>query len=365
MSRIEGLIREKCPDGVEYRKISDICNISRGKVMSKDYIRENAGDYPVYSSQTENNGELGRISTYEYEGEYLTWTTDGANAGTVFHRDGQFSVTNVCGLLKVRQADVICKYLFYALSLEAPEHVNQGMGNAKLMSNVVADIEIPIPPIEVQQEIVRILDKFTELEAELQAELEARKKQYEYYRNELVTLGADVEKRPLKNVAKIVGGKDYKHLKEGKIPVYGSGGIMCYVDTPTSDKPTVLLPRKGSIANVFYVDKPFWNVDTVFYTDIDTEQIIPQFFYYVMKNAHIEQYNTSNAARPALTRIVLDEIMIVVPELEVQKDIVEKLNLFDRLCNNETKGLPAEIQARHKQYEYYRDKLLTFKRKEV
>lgn len=187
MSRIESLIKEKCPDGVEYRKISDICNISRGKVMSKDYIRENAGDYPVYSSQTENNGELGRISTYEYEGEYLTWTTDGANAGTVFHREGQFSVTNVCGLLKIRQTDVICKYLFYALSLEAPEHVNQGMGNAKLMSNVMADIEIPIPPIEVQQEIVHILDKFTELEAELQAELDVRKKQYEHYRDKLLT----------------------------------------------------------------------------------------------------------------------------------------------------------------------------------
>jgi len=81
MSRLDELIQELCPEGVEYKNVGDLANISRGRVMSKDYIAENAGEYPVYSSQTENDGELGKISTYDFEGEYLTWTTDGANAG--------------------------------------------------------------------------------------------------------------------------------------------------------------------------------------------------------------------------------------------------------------------------------------------
>ena len=100
MSRLEELIQQLCPDGVEYGTVGDVATITRGRVMSKDYIKENHGEYPVYSSQTENFGELGCISTYDFDGEYLTWTTDGANAGSVFYRNGKFSITNVCGLIK-------------------------------------------------------------------------------------------------------------------------------------------------------------------------------------------------------------------------------------------------------------------------
>ena len=119
--------------------------IQRGRVMSKEYIAENKGSYPVYSSQTENNGELGSISSFDFDGEYLTWTTDGANAGTVFYRDGKFSVTNVCGILEVKPDVLLTKYLYYALSIEASKYVNNGMGNPKLMSNVMARIKIPFP----------------------------------------------------------------------------------------------------------------------------------------------------------------------------------------------------------------------------
>ena len=94
MSKLDELIAEMCPDGVQSKKISELCCISRGIVISKEDISNNVGDYPVYSSQTENNGELGKINTYAYDGEYLTWTTDGANAGTVFYREGKFNVTN-------------------------------------------------------------------------------------------------------------------------------------------------------------------------------------------------------------------------------------------------------------------------------
>ena len=160
-----------------------VAELSRGRVMSKEYLINNAGEYPVYSSQTANNGEIGKIRTFDYDGEYVTWTTDGANAGTVFHRTEKFSITNVCGLIRIKNTKVLnYKFLFYWLSIEAKKYVYSGMGNPKLMSNQIAKIPIPIPPLETQQEIVRILDSFSMLTAELQA----RKSQYEYYRNQLL-----------------------------------------------------------------------------------------------------------------------------------------------------------------------------------
>ena len=121
MTKLEKLIEQLCPDGVEILYVEELCDITRGRVMSKDYIKENAGEYPVYSSQTENNGELGKISTFDFDGDYLTWTTDGANAGTVFYRSGKFSITNVCGLLKVNVRFVMTKYLYYYLNQNAPK----------------------------------------------------------------------------------------------------------------------------------------------------------------------------------------------------------------------------------------------------
>lgn len=159
--------------------------------MSKDFIKDNTGDYPVYSSQTENDGMLGKINTYKYDGEYLTWTTDGANAGTVFRRSGKFSVTNVCGLLKIKEEGILNDYLYYALSVEAKKHVSSGMGNPKLMSNVMGSIKAIIPSAEQQESIIKVLNNLSEIcesfKSGLPAEIEARHKQYEYYRDKLLT----------------------------------------------------------------------------------------------------------------------------------------------------------------------------------
>lgn len=145
----------------------------------------------MYSSQTENNGVFGKISSYAFDGEYLTWTTDGANAGTVFYRTGKFNITNVCGLLKVKSKNILIKYLFYILGNLARKYVNDGMGNPKLMSNMMARISVPVPPLAEQSRIVSILDRFdalcNDLTSGLPAEIEARKKQYEYYRDKLLT----------------------------------------------------------------------------------------------------------------------------------------------------------------------------------
>ena len=159
-------------------------------MISKDFIRENAGNYPVYSSQTENDGVLGLISEYAYDGEYLTWTTDGANAGTIFYRNGKFSITNVCGLLKPLSKDINIRYLYFVLGITADKYVKRGMGNPKLMSNVMAKIKIPVPALAEQERIVTILDNYSMVYADtvktLADEIEARKKQYTFYRDSLL-----------------------------------------------------------------------------------------------------------------------------------------------------------------------------------
>ena len=178
-------------ESVTWMKMSEICNLQRGKVYSKEYLRDNQGIYSVYSSQTINNGELGRISTYDFDGTYLTWTTDGAYAGTIFKRKGKFSITNVCGIISMKSDLVTMDFLYYWLSLKAKEYVYSGMGNPKLMSNQVEKILVPIPALSEQQRIVSILDKFetlvNDLSQGLPAEIAAVQEQYEYYRNKLLT----------------------------------------------------------------------------------------------------------------------------------------------------------------------------------
>ncbi len=175
---------------VEWKTLGKVAVLKRGKVYSKKYISENSGEFPLYSSQTTNNGILGKINSYDYDGNFLTWTTDGAYAGTIFHRKGKFSITNICGLIQVRYERLNIRFLFYWLSIEAKKFVHSGMGNPKLMSNQIAKFLIPIPPLPVQEKIVEILDKFhtltNSLTEGLPREITLRHKQYEYYRDQLL-----------------------------------------------------------------------------------------------------------------------------------------------------------------------------------
>ncbi|HHY57501.1 MAG TPA: hypothetical protein GYA08_18915 [Chloroflexi bacterium] len=178
---------------VRWATLGEICQINRGRVISKDYLRDNAGPYPVYSSQTANDGVFGFIDTYDYDFESITWTTDGANAGSVFyHQDEKFSITNVCGLLRVLDDNqVITKFLYYMLGQLTKRHVSEGMGNPKLMSNAMSRIRVPVPPLAEQARIVAILDKFdalvNDLSSGLPAEIAARRQQYAYYRDRLLS----------------------------------------------------------------------------------------------------------------------------------------------------------------------------------
>lgn len=167
-----------------------------------------------------------------------------------------------------------------------------------------------------------------------------------------------VEYKSLSKVLIIKNGKDYKDLKEGNIPVYGTGGIMTYVDQFAYDKPSVLIPRKGSIDKLYYVDVPFWTVDTIFYTEINTEIIEPKYVFYYLQSKHIEKLNTAGGV-PSLTQAVLNTISIALPSLPIQREIVRILDSFSELIAE----LTAELTAREKQYEYYRKLFLNFDRK--
>lgn len=133
--------------------------LGRGRVISHEDIQKDPGDYPIYSSQTENNGEMGKIGTFDFDGDYLTWTTDGANAGTVFKRNGKFNCTNVCGTLKAKYTEQInLDFALLALRLATSSYVRMDI-NPKLMNNVMASIRIPIPSINEQESIVHFLNK--------------------------------------------------------------------------------------------------------------------------------------------------------------------------------------------------------------
>jgi type I restriction enzyme S subunit len=380
MNKIDKLIADLCPNGVELKSIGEICQINRGRVMSKDYLRDNSGEYPVYSSQTIDDGVFGRIKTYDYDGEYLTWTTDGANAGSIFYRKGKFSITNVCGLLKVKDTGVNTKFLLYILATVSKKYVNAGMGNPKIMSNVMEKIKIPIPPLAIQQEIVKILDNFTELKAELEAELEARKKQYEYYRTELLTFADRQTDRvrwiTLNEIGKVSMCKRiFKNetLTSGDIPFYKIGTFgkqpNSYISRKIYDeyrkkysfpkKGDVLLSASGTIGRrVIYNGEPAYFQDSnIVWIDNDESKVSNKFLYYLYA---IIEWRTEGGTIQRLYNDNLKKIQIPVPPLSEQEHIIAILDKFDALVNDISIGLPAELNARRKQYEYYRNQLLTF-----
>ncbi|EGV09786.1 type I restriction modification DNA specificity domain protein [Parvimonas sp. oral taxon 393 str. F0440] len=391
MSKIDELLKG---EKVEWKKLGEVCNIKRGRVISKIYLEEHKGEFPVYSSQTRNNGEIGSISTYDFDGEFASWTTDGAYAGTVFYRNGKFSVTNICGLIEPKDnKKLLVKFIVYWLQIEAKKHVKGGSGNPKLMSNVVERIKIPIPSIETQEKIVKTLDKFTNYVTELQAELESRTKQYEFYRDMLLSEGY------LNNIsAKIdrLVSKDYelkfitlgeigeiqmckRILKEqtssqGEVPFYKIGTFGKEADSFISQdlfreyrekynypkNGEILLSASGTIGKtvIFDGEDAYFQDSNIVWLSHNERLVLNKYLYYFYQ---IVKWNPSTGGTiNRLYNYNLKNIKIILPPIEIQNKVVEILDEFQSLLAD-TKGLlPQEIEQRQKQYEYYREKLLTF-----
>jgi len=148
----------KVPDNWNIGRVEDFFTLGRGRVISIPYIKDHPGPYPVFSSQSKNNGEMGRMDTYDFDGDYFTWTTDGAYAGSVFARSGKFNCTNVCGTGRAKSPDEAdTKFAAYFLQRVAKGHVSY-VGNPKLMNNTFAEIPFALPPIDEQSEINEIID---------------------------------------------------------------------------------------------------------------------------------------------------------------------------------------------------------------
>lgn len=231
-------------------------------------------------------------------------------------------------------------------------------------------ISIPVPPLHVQEEIVRILDTFSELTAELTAELTKRKQQYQYYRDNLlfnVSRFNNIKFEKLKNICSISIGEfvhKSKQKENGKYPVF-NGGISYtgFYDEYNNSGNKIIISARG--ANAGYVNKisgKFWAGNSCYSIETSTNNIHWIFLYYFLKNIQTKLIGEQQKGSiPAISKKQMEELIIPVPPLEEQKRIVSILDRFDALCNDLTSGLPAEIEARKKQYEYYRDKLLTFK----
>ncbi len=368
MTKIEEMIAELCHNGIEWKELGEVCEIQRGVRITKNQLLPSG--YPVVSGGT---GYMGYTDNYNREAGTITIAQYGT-AGYVNMQKEKFWANDVC--FSVYPKDILVnKYLYYVLS-NKQEYLysisNRTAVPYSISKDKILKIKIPIPSLEIQEEIVKILDKFTEYVTELTAELTLRQKQYNYFRDYLLNFDSNnsgggannkvyqVEWKTLKDVAKLKNGKDWKSLSVGDVPVYGSGGAMGeFVSEYAYDKPTVLIPRKGSISNLFYLEKPFWNVDTIYYTEIDESQVVPRYLYYYLTTIDLESMAT-NPTRLSLTQAILNKIPIPVPSFPIQQRIVQVLDNFDAVCNDLNIGLPKEIELRQKQYEYFREKLLTF-----
>lgn len=377
---------QNCP--VEWKELGDknVSKLSRGKVMSKQFLEENKGEFPVYSSQTANNGEIGRISSFEYDGEYITWTTDGANAGTVFYRRGKFSITNVCGLVEINNDQLLTKFVYYYLTISTKKYVSSGMGNPKLMSNVMGKIKIPIPPLEIQEKIVQILDKFTDYVTELTSELTSRKKQYSFYRDKLLSFENEfyqVEWKTIQDISvKIVTGvtpkkscEDY-YLK-GTIPWLRTNEVKFNTITTTEKYVTekaveetglkwilpnsIIIAISGATAGRVAMNSiPLTTNQHCCSISVDERMVNYKYLYYWLVDQNRQILSLKQGARGDINMSMIKSFKIPVPSLEIQSRIVRVLDNFDTVCNDLNIGLPKEIELRQKQYEYFREKLLTF-----
>lgn len=379
MNKIEKLIKEFCPDGVEWKKLGEVCEILDNKRKPITKSKRIIGKYPYYGA----NGVQDYIDNYIFDGTFILMGEDGSvinkDNTPILHwiNESKIWVNNHAHVLGELDKQYKLKYIYYYLSIVDVSSIVKGVP-PKINQANMRNIKIPIPPIEIQEEIVKILDSYTEyiteLQEKLKVELQARNKQYNYYRDMLLSedylnkISEKLENQKkyesscieLEKIIKIKNGKDWKSLGKGNVPVYGSGGEMgIFVDKYSYNKPTVLIPRKGSIENIFYLEKPFWNVDTIFYTEINEEKILPKYFYYFMQNYNIADLST-NPTRPSITQSTLNKLKILLPPIKIQNKIVKILDRFQELLSD-TKGLlPLEIEQRRKEYEYYREKLLTF-----
>lgn len=382
MKNLETLIRELCPDGVEFVKLEDVLDYEQPTkyiVKCKDYQNEGmpvltAGQTFILGYTDETNG------IYEASRENPVIIFD--DFTTSFHWvDFNFKVkSSAMKMLRVlSEREVSFRFVYYAMKCikyQSLEHSRQWISK-------YSQIEIPLPPIEVQTEIVRILDKFTSLEAELEAELDCRKRQYEYYRDKLLSFdnvgGQEVTIGKVGDLGKICMCKRIMKNQtnsESGIPFYKIGTFGKEADAYISEdlyeeykqlysypkKGDVLMSAAGTIGRTVVFDgKPSYFQDSnIVWVDNDETKVLNTYLNYYYQ---VIEWKTQGGTIKRLYNNLLAGATIKYPSIAEQIRIVSILDRFESLTTSLQSGLPAEIAARRQQYEHYRDKLLTFKRK--
>jgi type I restriction enzyme S subunit len=401
MSKIDELIAELCPEGVSTFRLDEIFEIRGGFTPSKsDLGFWEDGTVPWFRMEDiRKNGRVLKSALQNVSKKALkgagtfpansiivsTSATIGEHAliTVPFLANQRFSVLTIKSGYLERLLPEFAFYIGFPLSYYCTQNtVKSGFAGVEMVA--FRSFPIPLPPLEVQREIVEILDKFTQLEAELEAELEVRKSQYEHTRGQLLDFSGDPSSHPLvKLTAEFCPeGVEFKSLGElletiprgrrltkaelpqgGSIPVF-HGGLEPFGFTDQANTPamTVMVINVGASAgNVGWSEKPFWCSDGCFALP-HSNLILPKYLYYcALDNQRFFVDRVRKAGIPTLPAASVLELGIPTPPLEVQREIVSILDKLDALANDLNRGLPAEIAARRKQYEYYRDKLLTFK----
>lgn len=396
MSKLDELIQQYCPDVVEYMKLGEVCKaLPKGTLTTKELVEPNGHNYPVINSGREL---YGYYTHFNNEGDAFTVAARGEYAGFITYFSGKFWAGGLCYPYKSYSPNISTKFIFYYLKTRQ-EYIRNTLvteGSIPALNKGTLDLfEIPVPPLPVQEEIVRILDNFTELQAELQAELQKRKLQYNYYLDNLLSFNrgeqTEVKWMKLKDVATQWyrgAGIKREEVSEDGMPCIRYGEIHttyniwfddCISHTDESKQASRKYAEKGDILFAITSEDIPLVGNSVAY--LGNERIMVGGDIVVMKHNQDPKYmayalSTSDAIKQkgkgkVKSKVVhtnvpsLQEIVIPIPSLVEQQRIVSILDRFDTLTTDLTQGLPAEIEKRRQQYEYYRDKLLTFKRKEA
>lgn len=412
MSKLEELIGKLCPDGVEYKTLGDVATISRGgNFQKKDFTEQ--GKPCIHYGQIYTRYGLFTDKTLTFINDECFAKQKYAEPNDIIMAVTSENIEDICKCIAWLGTEKVAvsghsaiihhsldpKYLAYFFHSQHFFNQKRRLAHGTKVMEVTPDtlksIQLPVPPLEVQREIVRILDNFTFLTTELAAELAARQKQYEFYRDLLLTfkpnestilnertneleINAPVRWMKLGDIGSICMCKRIlksETNQNGGIPFYKIGTFGKQADAYISNEKFIeyknryKFPKKGDILisaagtigrTVVYDGKPAYFQDSnIVWIDNDETRVLNTFLNY--------WYSTSPwvaSTGGTISRLYNDNIAkapIPVPSLEVQQRIVDILDRFDTLCNDISSGLPAEIEARQKQYEYYRDKLLTFK----
>ena len=352
---------------MEWKTIGEVCDIVKAasKLKSGDYCV--SGKVPIIDQGAQyiagyTDKELATIP----KDEYIIF---GDHTETIKFVDFEF-VQGADGLKILHTQKALSKYVYYAFS-----NFYKKTASYKRHWSKAKETSIPIPPLRVQARIVEILDKFTQLEAELKAELEARKKQYAYYRDQLLNfsqcppLNANIEWKTLGEVAEFKRGQTImqKTAQTGVYPVISGGQQPAYyIDQYNRTGQTITVAGSGAYAGfVMFWDEPIF-VSDAFSIKTDEEVVLPRYVFHFLLNKQSSIFNLKRGAGvPHVYAKDLAAFSIPLPPLSEQRRIVDILDRFDTLTNSISEGLPKEIALRRKQYEYYRDALLNFPRAEV